>query len=72
MLKCAICYMVKEGAPFNAVTVRGGTAVCFHHMMHARDEHVQNVFRGLLVMGGAIEFEKDTFWVHDECGGCFS
>lgn len=59
-LKCAVCTMVKTGVPFDAVTVRGGTAVCEHHQTYASDDTVTAVYRDLPVSGGATQYQTDA------------
>lgn len=58
-MKCAICYHVKSGEPFDAVTVRGGTAVCEYHMQYAHDEAVNFAVRELLNHGNALKTDAD-------------
>lgn len=39
-LHCAICLMTRTGVAPEAVTIRGGTAVCEDHQSYATDQAV--------------------------------
>lgn len=58
-MKCAICMQVKTGEPFDAVTIRGGTAVCTHHVGYASDENVKREYGMLHIWGGAVTYKTD-------------
>lgn len=65
-LKCAVCIMVKTGIPFDAVTVRGGTAVCEHHQTYASDDTVKFVYSTLTRSGGSTTYLTDADFVDDD------
>lgn len=60
VMKCAVCIMVKEGEPFDAITVYGGTAVCEHHRSYAHDDNVKRAYADLYVHGGGIQYQTDA------------
>ena len=64
-MKCAICIKVKEGDPFDAVTIADGTAVCEAHFLGRgsisviSDKNVRVAYGMLRVWEGRIAYQTD-------------